>query len=284
LTNSLQPQAYGIEFADKIPLKVPSKETDPRIPTPYASNIFYYTQHDHLLAASASKPWKFCEIRPDVIIGAVPAGNAMNLAQCLGLFLSLWRTLHGPGSNVPFPGPPLAETKAYTPEGGSTFRSAWEAKRTDTSQDVLARFHLFASMHADRVHARAFNVADGIPEVVTWGGVWPGVCSYFGLQGVPPDGTLRSPKEWMLERRGEWGRLGKGKPEEEKIQNALEATGWDFMDAVMGAAAGGMSVDRQYDLSACREVGFTEKVDTVAGYHIAFDRMCFSLLPSLSLF
>lgn len=35
---------------------------------------------------------------------------------------------------------------------------------------------------------------------------------------------------------------------------------------------GGMSVDRQYDLSACREVGFVEKVDAVAGYHIVFDR------------
>ena len=56
LTNSFQPQAYGIEFADKIPLKVPSKETDPSIPAPYASNIFYYSQHDHLLAAYASNP------------------------------------------------------------------------------------------------------------------------------------------------------------------------------------------------------------------------------------
>lgn len=79
--------------------------------------------------------------------------------------------------------------------GGTTLKSAWLAKRTDTSQDILARFHLYASMHPDAVHARAFNVADGIPEVVTWEMVWPGVCSYFGLRGVPPDGMPRSPKE-----------------------------------------------------------------------------------------
>jgi hypothetical protein len=204
-----------------------------------------------------------------VIIGCVPNGNAMNLAQPLGLFLSLWKTLHGDGASVPFPGPRLGEVKEQTPEGASTFKSAWVVKRVDTSQDILARFHLYASMHPDAVHARAFNIGDGIPEVVSWELVWPGICAYFGLQGVPPDGTLKSPKEWMLQRRGEWARL-----EGQKVQKALGATGWDFMDVVMGAAAGGRSVDRQYDLSACREVGFEEKVDTVAGYHIAFEREC----------
>jgi hypothetical protein len=201
----------------------------------------------------------------------------MNLAQALGLFLSLWKALHGEGASVPFPGPALGEVKEHTLEGASAFKSSWIAKRTDTSQDILARFHLYASMRPDAVHTRAFNIADGIPEVVTWEVVWPGICAHFDLKGVPPDGTLKSPKAWMLEHKGEWARL-----EGERVQKALEATGWDFMDVVMGAAAGGKSVDRQYDLSACREVGFTEKVDTVAGYHIAFDRECFALMPSLS--
>jgi hypothetical protein len=31
--------------------------------------------------------------------------------------------------------------------------------------------------------------------------------------------------------------------------------------------------DRQYDLSAVREIGFDEHVDTVQGYYTAFDRM-----------
>ena len=179
---------------------------------------------------------------------------------------------------MPFPGPALGTIKdSETTEGASTFKSAWEAKRTDTSQDILARFHLWASMHPERVDRRAFNVADGILEAVTWERAWPGVCAYFGLRGVPPDGSLRSSKEWVLSRKGQWRRLGEG-----KVQQALEATGWDFMDAVMGAAAGGKSVDRQYDLSACRVVGFTEKMDTVRGYHIAFDRECFFLLLPFS--
>lgn len=44
------------------------------------------------------------------------------------------------------------------------------------------------------------------------------------------------------------------------------------MDVVMGVKSGGKSVDRQYDLSACREVRFEERVDTVGGYHLAFER------------
>jgi len=50
---------------------------------------------------------------------------------------------------------------------------------------------------------------------------------------------------------------------------ALEGTSWAFVEAVTGNA----KVDRQYDLSRIREVGFEEKIDTVEGYHLAFDRM-----------
>lgn len=34
-----------------------------------------------------------------------------------------------------------------------------------------------------------------------------------------------------------------------------------------------LTFDRQYDLSACREVGFEEKIDTLKGYELAFERM-----------
>jgi len=36
---------------------------------------------------------------------------------------------------------------------------------------------------------------------------------------------------------------------------------------------GNAKVDRQYDLSRIREVGFEENIDTVKGYHLVFDRM-----------
>jgi hypothetical protein len=278
-------QAYGIEFVSELgPLKVPSKETDPRIPEPYASNIFYYPQYDYLRqkVSSPNTTFKFCEIRPDVIVGFVPQNNFMNLAQALGLFLSFYKSIHGEGAPVPFPGPKyhteLAGRELRDGEAGEQENTAWTAKRTDTSQDILAKFHLFASMHSDAVHTRAFNVADGIPEVVSWEVVWPGICAYFGLKGVPPDGSMRSFADWMKERKGEWAEW------EEKMglkKGALDGTGWEFMDAVMGVSSGGKSVDRQYDLSACREVGFHEKVDTVEGYRVAFDRKYY--FPNLRL-
>jgi hypothetical protein len=50
-------------------------------------------------------------------------------------------------------------------------------------------------------------------------------------------GTLKSLKEWMLDHKGEWIKL-KG----ERVPKVLEATGWDFVDVVMGAEAGARSL------------------------------------------
>lgn len=193
----------------------------PRIPEPLAQNIFYYSQHDILRRASAGKAWQFAEIRPDAIVGFVPQNNAMNIGQALGLFLSLWKEIEvrgGAPAAVPFPGS----------------GEAWTALHTDTSQDILARFHIHVSMVAEggeegrrAVSGRAFNVADG--RATTWEHVWPRICEYFGLHGLPPsekDAEGFSAQRWMEEHRGTW--------EEWVARNglkegALEGTSWDFM-------------------------------------------------------
>ncbi|KAH9232369.1 hypothetical protein K456DRAFT_37604 [Colletotrichum gloeosporioides 23] len=41
----------------------PWKETLPRMPEPYASKIFYYTQHDVVVRHAAASSWKWAEIR-----------------------------------------------------------------------------------------------------------------------------------------------------------------------------------------------------------------------------
>lgn len=245
-------KAYGIEFTDHIDFKVPSKETDPRIPEPYASKIFYYPQTDLVAAASKDKSWGWAEIRPDVIVGFVPNGNAMNIAQALGLYLGFWRWKMGENTEVPFPGG----------------KRAWTSKRTDTSQDILARGHLWVSAGADRekVDGKAFNVADG--HVVAWQDIWDGICKYFGLTGVGPGNAKteeRKGAKWMLDHRDEWERF----EEENGLKKGLaESTTWDFMDAIVAGA----KVDRQYDLSRIRSVGFEDEVPTVSAYHIAFER------------
>ena len=49
----------------------------------------------------------------------------------------------------------------------------WKARRSDSSQDVLARFHVYASLNPQRTAERAFNIAD--EEVITWEQIWPGI-------------------------------------------------------------------------------------------------------------
>ena len=241
-------KAYGVEFIDKgIDYNPPLKETMPRIAEPYASNIFYYAQYDTMKRLSEGKRWKFCEIRPDAIVGFVPQNNAMNIAQALGLFLAMYKSIEGSGAEVPFPGN----------------EAAYKELHTDTSQDILARFHIFASFHADAVAGRAFNIADG--DVVTWEQIWPGVCSWFGLKGVGPDQSRSTGTQWVQEHKGQWNAWVK---EHGLKEGALEATSWDFMAVIMG-----ITFDRHYDLSACRQVGFDETVSTVKGYTLAFERM-----------
>ncbi|KAK3115278.1 hypothetical protein LTR53_005549 [Teratosphaeriaceae sp. CCFEE 6253] len=241
-------KAYGVEFADKVPYSPPLSESLPRIPEPYASNIFYYDQYDIMKRASAGKPWTFCEIRPDAIVGFVPQNNAMNIAQALGLFLSLWRTTEGEGSAVPFPGS----------------EQAWTALHTDTSQDILARFHILASLKPGETSERAFNVVDG--PATTWSEVWPEVCAYFGLRGAGPvDGEPFSAKSWMEGHQGEWSSWVstnglKG--------GALEGTSWKFMQDVIG-----IPFRRDYDPSASRTIGFGEERAHAIGYTNTFDDM-----------
>lgn len=250
-------KAYGVEFLHKgIEYNPPLKESAPRIPEPWASNVFYYAQYDTMMQLSEGKRWSFCEIRPDAIIGFVPQNNAMNLAQAIGLWLAMVKSLEGTGTEVVFPG----DEKAY------------KALHTDTSQDILADFHIYASFHPETVSEKAYNIADG--DVVTWEQVWPGICYWFGLKGVGPNPSKKTGAEWVQERKGQWGRW----VEENGLKNgALEATSWDFMAAIMGA----ITFDRQYDLNACREVGFQEKTETVKGYNRAFERMRMAnIIPS----
>lgn len=199
--------------------------------------------------ASLRKPWTFCEIRPDAIVGFVPQNNAMNIAQALGLFLSLWKSVEGEGSEVRFPGN----------------NDAWTALHTDTSQDILARFHIFASLHPQETSEKAFNVVDG--PATTWSEVWPEVCAYFGLRGIAPEskGEPFSAQKWMESHEGDWAAWVQKNGLKE---GALQGTSWNFMQDVIG-----IPFRRDYDASASRSIGFTEQRPHAEGYKIVFEDM-----------
>lgn len=227
----------------------PLKESYPRVPSPIADEIFYYSQYDVLESLSKAASWTFTEIRPDAMIGFVPGTNSMNLAQGLGFYLTLFREVHGVGAKVAYPG---AE-------------HGFRHKHTDTFQDIAAKMEIYAALNPDKCgFGSSFNIANG--DVTTWADKWPGICAYFGLKGVGPQGTFEPPAVFVKKHADVWNQL----VERQGLKSGLiESFFWPFLDVMMDKAF----FDRQYDLTAARSIGFEETIDTVKAYTVAFDRM-----------
>ncbi|KAK1492282.1 hypothetical protein CCUS01_14064 [Colletotrichum cuscutae] len=281
-------KGYGLMYPDKVTLRTPLREDAPRIPRPWADEVFYYAQHDLLRDLSRGKNWTFSEIRPDVIVGFAPTSNAMNMARGIGIYLSVWRRVFGTtttgaggfGSGnrveveVPFPG---------------SLRS-YRATHTDTNQDVLSKMEIFAAVVNPEGcgGGRAFNVADG-GAVISWSVVWPRLCERFGLIGVAPpppppsseaaidaeagtgtaSGSTAPPpsmKDFIAGHDDAWVALAR---EHGLDEGAARGYNWDFLHVMLVKC----DFDREYDLTRAREVGFREGVDTVEGYFTAWERM-----------
>ena len=243
-------KTYGIEFYGQpgLTFSPPLRESAPRIPEPYASNIFYYPQQDAIAEARRGQNWSFFETRPDMIVGFTPRSNGMGFAQAVGLWLALYASFEGKDAEVVFPGS----------------EAAWKHLHNDTSQDILARFTIHASLSpSEQVDGKAFNIAD---EVVRWETVWPEICSYFGLKGVGPQSDKVTGADWVRGKKTEWAHW----VEENGLQQGvLETTGWGFMMACLVF----VMFDRHYDLTASKTIGFSEPRKTAEGYYVAFDRM-----------
>jgi nucleoside-diphosphate-sugar epimerase len=250
-------KAYGVEFFGQPGFTygpAPLVESMAPVPEPFADKIFYYAQLAALkeIATADEKKWRVVEARPDVIVGFTPHGNAMGLGVALGLFLALYRHIHGDGAKIPFPGNEIV----------------WQSKRSDSSQDVIARFHIHAALNPD-TDGKAYNIAD--EDYVTWaGGLWKDVCAHFGLVGLAPgEGTDdASPKgvEWVMANQPRWGEF----VEKNGLRSGfLETATWETMAIVFGYSL----FDRQYDLSASRSTGFKDYAPAVKGYLATFDRM-----------
>ncbi|KAK7217309.1 hypothetical protein V2G26_005312 [Clonostachys chloroleuca] len=240
---------YGLEFPDQVQIKTPLSESLPRIPEPWASKVFYYAQHDLLIAASRNKKWTFSEIRPEVIVGFSPSSNFMNLAQGLGALLSLYKEVKGAGTSFPFPGT----------------LSGYNATFTDTSQDILAKMEIFAALNPETCGMGAIiNVADG--PTMTWAQLWPRLCEHFGLVGTGPQDNNISTQDFVNKHKDAWLKIAKRHGLSEKV---VEQMDWAFIHYVLTDFA----FDREYDLAYSRKLGFTEKVDTVHGYITAWERM-----------
>ncbi|KAJ0303570.1 hypothetical protein COL516b_006575 [Colletotrichum fioriniae] len=288
-------KGYGLMYPDKVALRTPLREDSPRIPRPWADEVFYYAQHDLLRDLSRGKNWTFSEIRPDVIVGFAPTSNAMNMARGIGIYLSVWRYVFGAGAGSRGPG-----GRVEVPFPGSL--RSYRATHTDTNQDVLSKMEIFAAVVNPEGcgGGRAFNVADG-GAVTSWSQVWPRLCERFGLVGVappspppppppppppfssdaeadgsgntasgsttpPPPPPPPSMKDFIAKHDDAWVALAQ---EHGLDEGAAREYNWDFLHVMLVEC----DFDREYDLTRAREVGFEEGVDTVEGYFAAWERM-----------
>lgn len=218
--------------------------------------MFYYNQLDLLKDLSANKPWTFCDVIPDVIIGFVPHNNIYCLPQALGLYLSLYRDINGEGAEVVFPGT----------------SNSWNNLTNDSCQDLIARFAIQASLHPEISAGQSYNTADqSTPS--TWSKKWPTICSYFGLKGVgPTNGSGPDPVAYVSENRDRWLELEKKHGlQTGRVGNERSYGGFPYFIMTL------LDFDRQLDLSKAHDAlkrsgAKVDEWNTEQAWYPAFDR------------
>ncbi|KAL4806072.1 hypothetical protein BDV18DRAFT_160140 [Aspergillus unguis] len=245
---------YGVavfRYQDKIDINPPLKENQPRIPSPWGDEIFYYAQVDLIKEAAQGKQWRWCEVRPDQIVGFVPAVTSMTYVEPVGLYLALYRYIHGAGAKVPFPG---------------TYKN-WGYTFTDSSQDIIARSEIYLSIcKPEESHGEAFNTADtATPR--PWSIKWAILAKYFGLEGTGPEADKWGELDtWWNEHQAEY----QGMCDAYGLQKrSIGESTWVFVRAGFTL----LDRNREMSLDKIRSVGFNEEVPVGQGYYWAFDQM-----------
>ncbi|KAK2745757.1 hypothetical protein FQN55_006078 [Onygenales sp. PD_40] len=253
---------YGVavfQHMDKIHLAPPLREEAPRIPPPYGDEIFYYDQVDLVKKAAKGKSWRWCEVRPDQIVGFVPNTAGMTFVEPIALYLSLYCFVNGRGASVSFPGTQRNFTYTFT----------------DSSQDIISKAEIYLSTTTpDQAHGEAFNIADTATPGA-WSIKWPILAEYFGLVGTGPGRDEWGDIDvWWNEHQGDYRRMC----EEYKLRGKeiLPAT-WMF--AKIGFTW--LDRDREMSLDKIRDVGFMEELPVGQGYQVACERMAEAgIIPS----
>lgn len=248
---------YGVHLLEEnFPFHkdTPLKESLGRIPEPYASEMFYYTQMDMLKQMSVGKSWTWCEIIPDMIVGFVPNNNIYCLGQVLSTFLSFYADKHGKGAEVPFPGT----------------EKSWKNLTTDSSQDICAQVSIMASLQPEKSAEQGYNAGD-TARPVTWEQKWPVICEYFGLKGTPPPagGSGPEPRAYLAEHFDEWKVFEKKHGlQSGRVGNDRSFGGFAYFIMTM------LNFDRHMDMTKTNEMmgKYAHDVDTKGSWWTAFDR------------
>ncbi|KAH7066146.1 hypothetical protein BKA63DRAFT_453765 [Paraphoma chrysanthemicola] len=248
---------YGCHLLATVPdysqsdLQTPHAESQPRLQGQWGDMLFYHPQLDFIADLAKDKQWSWCDTRPDIIIGFVPNQNFYSLGTSIGIYLSLWREVHGEGSECPFPGT----------------EKSWKALSNDSSSDMIARQTIYLSLAKNTEKGGGYNVADE-KTPSSWSAKWPILCSIFGLVGTGPSSTPPEIRKFIKGNIDVWHKLEKlhglqtGHADNERVFPGFEyflMTQFDF--------------DRQYDMSKMYGTGFTEERGTKQAWGGVFDRM-----------
>ncbi|KAI0317101.1 hypothetical protein OF83DRAFT_1172258 [Amylostereum chailletii] len=253
---------YGLQLVGKLlPYPTaPVNEFQPRIPEPWASRTFYYRQLDarlflHRSQTCTRRPLDLERSPPRHHSRLRPTTNAMNLPLVLGVYLALWRAVHGAGSSIPVPS---------TPTGAAALNSESPAAN-------VARLSIFLGLKEDRAGRKgeAYNVGT-TPN--TYAARWPRLAAEWGLKGVPavqdPTAPTRLSKpareveEWAKGHQDVWDGLVRThglKPD------VLEAIQFDFLFMMA------LPENRDLDVGKMREAGYTEEQDWLGAYREAWE-------------
>lgn len=244
---------YGMDSGpEAVPtlLNSPYEEERPRLTGEVAKPIFYYPQVDAVQAASKGKSWKFSETRPDAIVGFVPSLGSVSgqdIARLMGLYLSLWRKVHGGGADIHFPGS----------------QKSWTNRHTDSWQDTIGRVSIWTAING---HAGPFNCVD---KPTTWKEKWPAIAKDFGLNPLGPKEQplgMMEPLEWVQAHKKEYEELIK---EHNLIGDSWTPANWLFLWAITVV----LDYDKEYDMRKAQKLGFKDQASGAEGWLETFKRL-----------
>ncbi|OAS99931.1 SirQ protein [Blastomyces dermatitidis ER-3] len=248
---------YGTCFAEDFYMPVPLSEGLPPLRKPWADRLPYFNLSRWMDEFSRGKPWKWCETRPDDIIGFLPRPNGYNVAYPIAMFLSLYAYINGKGAQCPFPG---------------SF-GVWKALSNDAGADMIAKSAIHLSLSSNLLaNGEGFNVASSSTPW-SWEMKWPVICTWFGLEGIPPVDRERSetetpgPDEYIRNHEEEYKRMVK--------EYGLK--GWKVaspsMDGSENWGLTKLNFDRQVDLRKTIATGYTDEESNAETWIRALERM-----------
>jgi hypothetical protein len=229
----------------------PLRESNPRIPEPFASQLFYHAQIDWIKHYAKDKHWSWVETRPDLIIGFVPNQNFYSLGTTMGIYLALWREMYGEGAECAFPGT----------EG------TWKALSNESSSDMIARQTIHLSLCPETEKGGAYNVADA-KTPSNWEAKWPVLCNYFGLKATGPGPSPPDIRSFIKENMQTW--LQMEKKYELQSGHANGGRGMQISEHLLMTK---FDFDRQFDMGKIYSTRFSEERDTATTWGMVFDRM-----------